>query len=213
MVKILVIEDDQKMRNGLVEILSHEGYHVDSAENGVSGLDKIKKHDFDIVLTDLVMPTVGGMEILRETRRLKSKTQVVLITAFATVENAVEAMKTGASDYITKPFKIDEIQTKIRVLLEKAKFERNDLEGLSEASFKALSNPIRKNVILLLNRKDKLRFVEIQQILRIDDPTKLSFHLRKLKEQGLLLQDEEKKYLLSLRGKKLLEGLKKINNA
>ncbi|MCZ7400469.1 MAG: response regulator [Candidatus Methanoperedens sp.] len=109
---ILVIEDDRKMRDGLVEILKDEGYKVESAENGQSGLDKLKTKDFDVVLTDLMMPVMGGMEVLREIKRTKPKTSVIIITAFGTIENAVDAIKVGASDYITKPFKIDEIQTK-----------------------------------------------------------------------------------------------------
>src|SRR3972149_3525435 len=105
------------MRNGLVELLSEEGYEVDSAENGQKGLEAARRADYDIVLTDLIMPSVSGMDVLREMKRAKPKTHVILITAFATVENAVEAMKNGASDYITKPFKVDEVQTKIRKVI------------------------------------------------------------------------------------------------
>ena len=164
MVKILVVEDDEKMRIGLVEILTEEGYTVDSAENGRAGLDKIKKTDYELVLTDLIMPVMGGMEVLHMVKHQKPRTLVILITAFATIENAVEAMKAGASEYITKPFKIDEIQTKIRLVLEEARFKKHEFEGFDEASFKALSNPIRKNVVVILHKKGKLTEEEYEQM-------------------------------------------------
>jgi DNA-binding NtrC family response regulator len=139
---ILIIEDEKVIRDGLVEILKEEGFGVDSAENGQMGLDKIKKTDFDVVVTDLVMPVVGGMEVLRETKLIKPRTIVILITAFATVNNAVEAMKAGASDYITKPFRVDEVKTKIRKVLAEAEFEKFQLfdSGLIKAIYIKLVN-------------------------------------------------------------------------
>lgn len=208
MKNIIVIEDDNKMREGLVEILNEEGYLVDSAENGQAGLDKIKKKDFDIVLTDLVMPLMGGMDVLRETKRMKPKTNVIMITAFATIENAVEAMKAGASDYITKPFKIDEVQTKIRKVLAEAGFEKH-IKILDSDVIKAISNPIRKDVVKLLDKEGKLKFTDIKNSLKIDDPTKLSFHLRVLKDYNVIEQDSEKIYMLSHAGKNLIETLKR----
>lgn len=204
---ILVIEDDRKMRDGVVELLKDEGYLVDSAENGKTGLEAIKANDYDIVLTDLIMPTVDGMEILRETKRMKPKTHVILITAFATVENAVEAMKAGASEYITKPFKIDEVQTKIRRILAEAEFEKHP-PILDSGVIKAISNPIRKDVIKLLDKEERLRFTDIKNTLEIDDATKLSFHLRILKSHEIIEQDAEKIYGLTNLGKKLLSALK-----
>ncbi|KCZ73330.1 response regulator [Candidatus Methanoperedens nitroreducens] len=207
MESILVIEDDPKMRDGLVEILKDEGYLVDSAQNGQLGLDMIKKKDYDVILTDLIMPVMGGMEVLRETRRIRPKAHVILITAFATVENAVEAMKAGASEYITKPFKIDEVQTKIRKVLAEAEFEKHS-QIINSDVIKAISNPIRKDAVRLLNQAGKLKFTEIQRGLGIEDATKLSFHLRVLKSHAIIEQDSEKVYMLTPLGKRLLEALK-----
>lgn len=208
MMTILIIEDERKMRDGLVEILTDEGYLVDSAENGQIGLDKIKTKDFDVVLTDLIMPVVGGMDVLRETKRIKPKTHVILITAFATIENAVEAIKAGASEYITKPFKIDEVQTKIRKVLAEAEFEKNR-QILDSDVIKAVSNPIRKDVVKLLDKAGKLKFTEIKNMLKIDDATKLSFHLRILKSYSVVEQDADRVYMLTHAGKKLIEALKR----
>ncbi len=207
---ILVIEDDQKLRNGLVEVLKEERYEVDSAENGQAGLEKVRRKDFDAVLTDLIMPAMGGIEVLREIKRMKPKTSVIIITAFGTIENAVEAIKAGASDYITKPFKIDEIQTKIRKVFAENEFETQLLES---DVIKAISNPIRKNTVKLLDREGKFKFTEIKNTLKIDDPTKLSFHLRVLKSYNVIEQDSEKVYMLTPAGKKIIEALKRIDGA
>ncbi len=202
---ILIIEDEKVIRDGLVEILKEEGFGVDSAENGQMGLDKIKKTDFDVVVTDLVMPVVGGMEVLRETKLIKPRTIVILITAFATVNNAVEAMKAGASDYITKPFRVDEVKTKIRKVLAETEFEKFQL--FDSGLIKAISNQIRKDVVKLLYKSGKLKFTEIQRGLGIEDPTKLNFHMRVMKVHKIIEQDSEKFYKLTPVGKKLFETL------
>jgi DNA-binding response OmpR family regulator len=210
MKNILVTEDDEKMRNGLVEILKGEGYNVDSAQNGEMGLEMIKEKDYDIVLSDLIMPVMGGMELLRNIKQIKPLTSVIFITGFGTIENAVEAIKVGASDYITKPFKIDEVQSKIKkVLAEKEFVKTPDL--IDSSVIKAISNPIRKDVLKLLAESGKLKFTDIKNMLKIDDPTKLSFHLRILKSCFLIEQDSDKIYMLSSSGKKLLESLKKMD--
>jgi DNA-binding response OmpR family regulator len=199
------------MRDGLVEILSDEGYNVESAENGQLGLEKIKIKEFDIILTDLIMPVMGGMEVLMEINRIKPRNKVIIITAFGTIENAVEAIKVGAADYITKPFKIDEIQTKIRTVLAIKEMDKYP-QILESDLIKAISNPIRKDTLKLLNRNGKLKFTEIKNRLKIDDATKLSFHLRILKSYNVIEQDSEKVYSLTHAGKSLIESLKKIDN-
>lgn len=206
MKNILIIEDDKEIRNVLVEILKEEGFAVDSADNGQQGLDMIKKKDFDVIVTDLVMPTIGGMEVLRETKRLRPQTHVILITAFATVDNAVEAMKAGASDYITKPFRIDDVQTKIRKVLAEAEFDKFKI--FDSNLIKAISNQIRKDAVKLLYKAGKLKFTEIQRGLGIEDPTKLNFHMRVMKLHKIIEQDSEKFYMLTPVGKKLFETLR-----
>jgi DNA-binding response OmpR family regulator len=210
MTNILVIEDDEKMRNGLVEILKEEGYNVDSADNGLKGLEKIREKDYDVVLTDLLMPVMGGMELLRNIKQIKPRTSVIIITAFGTIENAVEAIKVGASEYITKPFKIDEVQNMIKKVLAEREFEKTP-HILDSNVMKAISNPIRKDTLKLLAGTGKLKFTEIKTMLKIDDATKLSFHLRILKLHNLIEQDNEKVYMLSSEGKKIMENLRKIN--
>ena len=206
MKNILIIEDEKEIREGLVEFLEEAGFIVDSAENGQLGLGKIGKKDFDVVVTDLIMPVVGGMDVLRETKRIKPHTHVILITAFATVDNAVEAMKAGASDYITKPFRIDEVQTKIKKVLAEAEFDKPQI--FDSDLIKAISNQTRKDAVKLLSKAGRLKFTEIQRSLGIEDATKLNFHMRVMKEHKVIEQDGEKFYMLTPVGKKLFEVLR-----
>jgi DNA-binding NtrC family response regulator len=209
MINILVIEDDRKMREGLVEILADEGYNVESAENGQVGLEKIKNKEFDVILSDLIMPVMGGMEVLMEIKHIKPMANIIIITAFGTIENAVDAIKAGASDYITKPFKIDEVQTKIRMVLATAEIDKYP-HVLESDVIKAISNPIRKETLKLIYKAGKLKFTDIKNMLKIDDATKLSFHLRILKSYDVIEQDNEKLYMLTNAGKKMIENLKMI---
>ena len=212
MARILIAEDDEGLRTGLEEMLREDGYEVESVENGEKALDKIKNENFDVLLTDLVMPSMSGMELLAEVKRAKPEVKVIIITAFATIDSAVEAIKKGASDYIEKPFKINEVQNTIRRVLEEAKFERRSsaLTGtISDEIIKALSNPIRRQTLEYLYSRGKVRFRDIRDHLGIEDPAKLSFHLKILKQAHLIDQDQDRKYFLSTTGRETLEVLGK----
>lgn len=104
MPNILVVDDKDSMRSMLTETLIDEGYRVDSAANGKKALDLIHNKAYDLVLTDLRMPDIDGLEVLSEVKNQDEATTVILMTAFGTIEDAVSAMKLGAFDFITKPF-------------------------------------------------------------------------------------------------------------
>ncbi len=112
--RILIVEDEQDMLAGLRNILSSRGYNVETAGDGRSGLEKVEKSTFDVVITDLKMPDVNGIEVLRKVKEIHSDTIVIVITGYGTVENAVEAMKLGAYDYIAKPFDAEHIRMVVR---------------------------------------------------------------------------------------------------
>src|SRR3990170_7100021 len=124
----LVIDDERSMREFLSIMLEKEGYKVMAVDNGNDALKFIRKsrdpetgsgHGFDLIITDIKMPKVGGIDILKESMSLNPNTPVIMITAFASTDVAVEAMKLGAYDYITKPFKVDEIKIIIKNAIEK----------------------------------------------------------------------------------------------
>jgi DNA-binding NtrC family response regulator len=109
--KILLIEDEKITRISLAETLEEEGFRVEVAATGAEGMEKIKAGRFDVVITDLRLPESSGIEILRLIRETSPQTFVIVITAYATVETAIEALKLGAFDYLTKPFSPDKLLT------------------------------------------------------------------------------------------------------
>ena len=116
--KILVVDDDSLLRDFLAETLNRSGYWVDLASTGEEALEKISKEDYDIILSDVRMPNMDGMELLKTTRDFLPDAKVVMMTAYGTVQNAVEAMKLGAFDYVMKPFSVDEIELVLKRALE-----------------------------------------------------------------------------------------------
>ncbi|MCD6249412.1 MAG: sigma-54-dependent Fis family transcriptional regulator [candidate division Zixibacteria bacterium] len=104
MPNILVVEDKDSMRNMLHDTLTEEGYRVDSATDGRQAIDLVNNKSYDLVLTDLRMPDVDGLEVLSQVKQIDADTSVIVMTAFGTIENAVSAMKNGAFDFLTKPF-------------------------------------------------------------------------------------------------------------
>jgi two-component system NtrC family response regulator len=116
--KIFVIDDDQNQRENLSEYLQELGHQVKSCATGDQCIETIKNDYVDLIITDFRMPGLSGIDILRETKKINPDISVILVTAFGTVEDAVEAMKLGAADYITKPVDLDEIELKINKLNE-----------------------------------------------------------------------------------------------
>jgi DNA-binding NtrC family response regulator len=116
--RILVVDDDPEMCEMLSEVLSGEGFSVLTANESLEALKILKKEEFDILITDLKMKGLKGLDLLEEAKRAASLTPVIIITAFGTIESAIKAMKMGAYDYITKPFQIDEIILTVRKALE-----------------------------------------------------------------------------------------------
>jgi len=106
---ILVVDDELSMREFLKILLDKEGYEVSTASEASSAIDLIKCQNFDLVISDIKMPGMGGLSLLGKIKEINSTLPVIMITAFASPDNAVIAMKRGAFDYITKPFKVDEI--------------------------------------------------------------------------------------------------------
>lgn len=121
--RILVVDDEESIREFLDIMLRKEGYEVTLAEDGAKAVEVLKKKSFDMVISDLQMPNMTGMELLKHTRENYPDVIFMIITAFGTTESAVEAMKMGAYDYITKPFKIDEVRINIAHALKSRNLE------------------------------------------------------------------------------------------
>ncbi|HEY8370461.1 MAG TPA: sigma-54 dependent transcriptional regulator [Thermodesulfobacteriota bacterium] len=125
--RILIVDDEASLLEFLEIMLAKEGYAVVTARTGAEALARIGQETFDLVITDVQMPEVSGLELLRRVKEVSPDTAVIMITAFASAETAVEAMKEGAYDYITKPFKVDEIKLVIKNALERRNLSRENL--------------------------------------------------------------------------------------
>ncbi len=116
--KILVVDDEEIIRETLSFVLKNEGFQVVEADNGKTALEYIRKDYFDLIITDLEMPGVKGLDLLEEVKKISIQTSVIIITAYGSLETAIKALRNGASDYLLKPIEFDEITIKIKRILE-----------------------------------------------------------------------------------------------
>ena len=124
--RVLVIDDELVVCISCCRVLTGEGLQVDYRQNPLEGLELARQGDYDVILLDLMMPEVPGLEVLRLLRESGVTTEVIIITGYATVENAVEAMKRGAADYVAKPFTPDELTMVVRKVLERSALVREN---------------------------------------------------------------------------------------
>ncbi len=123
---ILVIDDEEVMREVLEALLTREGYEVRLSVNGLDGLELARAHTFDAAIVDVMMPGLDGLGVLGELKGMDEDLPVIMVTAFASVETALSAMKRGAFDYITKPFKNDEVGVVVRNAVERSRLSREN---------------------------------------------------------------------------------------
>ena len=119
MTKILIIDDERSIRNTLQEILEYEKFEIDTAVDGLEGLEKIKISPYDVILCDIKMPKMDGIEVLENIFKIREDATVVMITGHGTIETAVEAIKKGAFDFISKPLDLNRLLITIRNAMEK----------------------------------------------------------------------------------------------
>ncbi|MBN1520981.1 MAG: diguanylate cyclase [Candidatus Aureabacteria bacterium] len=127
--RILIVDDEEIMRSFLADVLTDEGYETDIADNGEQGIEKIKEGQFQLVITDVKMPGVSGIDVLKAAKDIDKNIDVIIMTGYASVNTAVESMKLGAVDYITKPFNIDQIKMIVERTIEKRRMTRQIEEG------------------------------------------------------------------------------------
>ena len=129
--KILIVDDESSSRKILAQELSYRGYAVDTADDGAGALSKVDSTRPDLILLDYMMPNLSGLDVLRELRKKEDDTPVVMITAYGTVDRAVQAMKEGAYDFIARPFEPDHIAMVVQKALERQRLKR-EVEVLAE---------------------------------------------------------------------------------
>jgi DNA-binding NtrC family response regulator len=128
--KTLVIDDDEIVLKSVSKILTDENYEVDTTLSGREGIDWAIERPYDVVLTDIRMPDIGGMRVLRDIKRAKPKLPVIMITGYASVQSAVQSMKLGAADYLEKPFTPDQLLKAVALALDIAEAGRPEEQAL-----------------------------------------------------------------------------------
>ncbi|MFZ5810947.1 MAG: S16 family serine protease [Thermodesulfobacteriota bacterium] len=114
---ILVVDDEPIARENLRHVLMREGYRVETAENGQTALDRVRRFEFDLIVTDLKMDRMDGLQLLEQAKKVSPATRIIIVTGYATVDTAVRALKTGAAHYLPKPIDLDELRTSVRNIL------------------------------------------------------------------------------------------------
>ena len=155
--RILIIDDEASIRELLTDFLESKGMEVASAANGEAGLDLLKEEKFDLFLLDLMMPGMSGLDVLRECAAEEINVTSIVITAHASVQTAVEAMKLGAFDYITKPFNLEELYIAIKRALDVSKLQEENVRLKKELKRKFGYNKIIGNSVPILN---VIKFIE-----------------------------------------------------
>ncbi len=120
-IKILVVDDELIVRESLVGWLKKSGYQVDSAQGGSDALAMMERIEYDLIFLDIMMPDIGGLDVLKEVKKRYPQTVVVMITAYGSVETAIEAMKSGANDYLMKPFEPEQLTLLVEKLIQQKK--------------------------------------------------------------------------------------------
>ncbi len=146
---ILIIEDDPDGRRSVEDAMQVSGYHTLSSDNGENGIGLFKKHDVDVILSDIRLPDINGLEILSRIRQLDEHVPILLMTAYGTVSSAVTALKSGAYDYILKPLDLADIQTKVARAIETRKL-RSQISSLKQTLH------ARQSSRAIITRSDKI---------------------------------------------------------
>lgn len=146
--RVLVVDDEKFIRDILADFLGMEGYEVRTAEDGVNALHEMQRHPYDVVISDLKMPKMGGIELLDEISKRSPNVLTVIMTGFGTVETAIDAMKRGAYDYVLKPFKVEEVVHIIQRALEKQRLSAENLRLREAVSLYKVSEAIAASLSL-----------------------------------------------------------------
>ena len=136
MKKLLIIEDDPAIRTGLKETFITEGYNVSDADTGTKGFELAGKHEFDLILLDLILPGKDGIEICKELRSDGVKTPIIMVTSRKEEIDKILGLEIGADDYVTKPFSIRELLARVKALIRRSTYEPGDIEEVSFANLK-----------------------------------------------------------------------------
>lgn len=163
MYKILVIEDEENIASFINMELSYEGYKVDICNDGKEGLNKGIDEDYDLIILDLMLPTLNGLEVCRRLRKLKD-TPIIMLTARDSVMDKVSGLQMGADDYLAKPFAIEELLARIESILRRVSKKDSNINILK---FKDINIDIEARIVKYLNEEINLTTKEYELLLQL----------------------------------------------
>ncbi|MGF1756590.1 response regulator [Photobacterium sagamiensis] len=198
--KLLLAEDDLDLREVITEALTLDGFEVTACESAEQAISCAMRHRYDIALLDFVMGGISGIDAIAVLKQTDPNIGIVIVTAFGTIDTAVDAMKKGADEFLTKPFNLQTLSVTLKKVHAEKSLKSPPVDKDSDLVFSALSNPIRRNVIHQLKIHQRLKFMDLCRLVGIEDHTKFNFHLRQLTKSGLVSKDDEKTYFLTRMG-------------
>lgn len=153
--KILVVDDEADFRNLLAEIISNLNYQIDTAADGITALKMVQKKDYDVALIDYMMPKMDGMDLMAGIKKNNSETAIIFITGHGSIESAIDAMKQGAYDYITKPIQFEELESLLKRLFETRRLidENRQLKKILHQNYNWPENIIKNLSVSIKNDK------------------------------------------------------------
>ena len=163
MYKILLIEDEENIASFVKMELEYEGYEVDVCEDGIKGLEKAIENDYNLILLDLMLPKLNGLEVCRRLRKSKN-TPIIMLTARDSVMDKVSGLQTGADDYVAKPFAIEELLARIEALLRRV---NENKEVSNKLEFKDISIDMEARIVMQGNQEINLTTKEYELYLQL----------------------------------------------
>ncbi len=204
---LLIVDDDRDLLSVLENLFTGENYSVETSSDGAEALEKCRQNTYDIVITDIMMPGMTGLELLIEIKKICPETLVILITGFASLETAIKAIREGAYDYITKPFKLEQIKVVVRNASEKItliKENKRLIKKLQEA-YEELN--LVKKIMASQELSDSLEIMEANSLaprtrkeLIVSDPLPHLLMSSYEAERNLFIKDLERVAVLKERG-------------
>jgi DNA-binding response OmpR family regulator len=143
--RILIVEDEELLAKSIKEVLEAENYQTDTAFDGVEGLEKILIGQYDLVILDILLPKMDGIQVLKESRKEKNTTPILLLTAKSKTEDKVKGLDTGADDYLTKPFSTAELMARIRTLLRRKSIEKTSILSVKDLQLNTATHQVTRS--------------------------------------------------------------------
>ncbi|QSZ26698.1 response regulator transcription factor [Aceticella autotrophica] len=177
--RILVVDDEPHLSDILKKALKQEGYSVDIAQDGLDGLELAKMNIYDVIVLDIMLPKIDGIQILNKLRNLKINTPVLMLTAKDTTEDKIKGLDTGADDYMTKPFEISELMARIRALLRRQAPVKNPILKIADLEVNTLTREVKRNgkEIILTSKEYALLEYMIRNANQVLTRTQIADHI------------------------------------